>query len=189
MCVSSSFRTPNFKICKYLTNRISIECSLLLSIGEPSYRTIYACTRVCNKTERRRGTWVRKEKERKGKDEGNSRDGNKRYTTRRIDRIFQHFVTSVISASITIPFGDGRSITDPRIGERRGGEERRGAGGRTRVRNKSPENEGSNRRSTLFSARVSNFPRSTTANTKSSHENPIHDLGRSWSLKKTRSGR
>lgn len=65
-----------------------------------------------------------------------------------------------------------------------GGEERRGAGGRTRVRNKSPENEGSNRRSTLFSARVSNFPRSTTANTKSSHENPIHDLGRSWSLKK-----
>lgn len=64
-------------------------------------------------------------KERKGKDEGNSRDGNKRYTTRRIDRIFQHFVTSVISASITIPFGDGRSITDPRIGERRW-EERRG---------------------------------------------------------------
>lgn len=127
MCVSSSFRTPNFKICKYLTNRISIECSLLLSIGEPSYRTIYACTRVCNKTERRRGTRVRKGKERKGKDEGNSRDGNKRYTTRRIDRIFQHFVTSVISASITIPFGDGRSITDPRIGERRR-EERRGGG-------------------------------------------------------------
>lgn len=130
MCVSSSFQTPNFKICKYLTNRISIECSLLLSIGEPSYRTIYACTRVCNKTERRRGTWVRKEKERKGKEKTKEIAEMEISDTQRDESIGFFNISSHPSSPHQLQF---RSVTDVRlrilVSEREGGRRGGGQGG------------------------------------------------------------
>lgn len=79
--VSSSFRTPNFKICKY-SDEPDFNRVLFTSLYRRTvvYRTTYVCAHVCNKTER--GDAGKGRKERKDEERTGEMEISDIYTTR-----------------------------------------------------------------------------------------------------------